>query len=345
MTTDDGIGRRSVRAAVALARRHGFEEPGGALRASILTHGGSDRHFIRLSGGTRPVVALARPGGDDELDRYIAIGRFLRRHGIDVPEQLAVDRENGVVLMEDLGSTHLQDGLKDCTSEEEGSLYEICLDVLVSLQTSVTDAMFAEGMLEDRSFDADVLLGETAYFEREFVRSYAGLTCPPEWDGERRFLAERLAGEPPAFMHRDFQSRNIMITGGRIAIIDFQTAHRGPGVYDVASLLKDPYHPVPEALRRRLLQKFHGDLVAAGGAVETSYERYKEILILAGIQRNCQALAAYAYLGRTKGKTQFLDFITPGLALLEEGIAEADGFPALGAMVREIRERHSKGTR
>jgi len=42
-------------------------------------------------------------------------------------------------------------------------------------------------------------------------------------------------------MHRDFQSKNLMIKNEQIFVIDFQGARLGPPSYDLASLLFDPY--------------------------------------------------------------------------------------------------------
>ncbi|HUV36426.1 MAG TPA: phosphotransferase [Patescibacteria group bacterium] len=335
--------RELVRVAIALAAQSGEGVRGPGIESQTLARGGSDRHFIRLTDGTRSVVALLQPGGGGEFERYLAIGDFLNRLGVGVPTFHASDRARGVLLMEDLGDTHLEDALTGCGEARELALYRECLGVLTTLQTSVTDAMARENLLNDRRFDGEVLLGETAYFEREFVAGYAGTACPPGWEHERRMLAGRLAGEPAVFMHRDFQSRNIMIKEGRVRIVDFQTAHRGPGLYDAASLLKDPYHPLPAATRKRLLREFHRELRSAGSGVTDSFDRFHDAFLLAGIQRNCQALAAYAFLGRTKGKEQFLESIPPALRLLEEGIEEYGGFPALRSLVRGIRQRNVKG--
>ncbi len=332
-----------VQEAIALSAQTADGVRGSATEARVLVRGGSDRHFVRLTEGESSVIALIQPGGGEEFERYLAIGRFLHRSGIGVPVFHAFDRTRGVLLMEDLGDTHLEDKLADCRAEEERAFYRDCLTVLTTLQTAVSAAMVREGLLADTRFDTDALLGETAYFEREFVAGYAGTTCPSGWEDERRLLAMRLADEPAVFMHRDFQSRNIMIKKGRVRIVDFQTAHRGPGLYDAASLLKDPYHPLPASARNRLLRDFHGDLRAAGGDVPASFDRFHETFLLAGIQRNCQALAAYAFLGRMKCKERFLESIPPALRLLEEGIEEYGGLPALRSLVHEIRQQNGKG--
>jgi aminoglycoside/choline kinase family phosphotransferase len=308
-----------------------------------LSQGGSTRHFFRLVHGDRSAVALITPGGGDELESYAAIGTFLRRSGIPVPALRHIDTRRGVIVMDDLGDLHLEDALGSATTEQARALYLKCLDILVRLQTVVTKAMERDGILADRIFSEDVLLGETAYFVDEFIGGYCPVPLPIGWEDDRRRLASILARQPLVFMHRDFQSRNVLISDGEPAVIDFQTAHRGPGCYDAASLLRDAYHPLERGVRLILLEELHGRLRDAEAAVERSFEAFFETMTVAGIQRNLQALAAFAKLGGRLGKREFLDSIPAGIALLAEGVEEAGRFAALRELVYRIREYCGKG--
>jgi aminoglycoside/choline kinase family phosphotransferase len=325
--------------AADLAAKAGIPElASGAVLRSI-TDGGSERLFMRLIGGGRTAVLLYEPRGGRELDSYVDLALFLGRSGIGVPELYAVDRDRSAVLMEDLGDTHLDDALGALPPAEAPPLYRAALAILVELQTSVTETMLRENLLEERLFDEETLLGETDYFMREFIGRFCPVSIPASWAHERRFLAETLARERRCFMHRDFQSRNIMVKEGRLRVIDFQTAHRGPGVYDAASLLKDPYHPLPAASRRVLLEELHAELLSRGARREEPFEVFYETFTLAGIQRNLQALAAFAKLGGREGKKRFLESIPAALDLLEEGVTESGRFPALGRIVASVRGR------
>ena len=203
--------------------------------------------------------------------------------------------------------------------------------------------MMRAGFLAKRRFDERTLLGETDYFVREFIEGLFRIDVPPAWERERRLLAASLAAEPPVFMHRDFQSQNILIKDGRLRLVDFQTAHRGPALYDAASLLKDAYHPLPASLRRELVAQLHGRLSERASWRVGRFDDFYGRFILAGIQRNLQALAAFAKLGLRKGKRKFLDSIPPGLDLLEEGVGEHGDFTALPAMIAAIRARIGDG--
>ena len=54
-------------------------------------------------------------------------------------------------------------------------------------------------------------------------------------------IADELASEPRVLCHRDYHSRNLMLHGGTLHIIDFQDARMGPDTYDLVSLLRDSY--------------------------------------------------------------------------------------------------------
>jgi hypothetical protein len=316
--------------------------PGAFL--SRIAGGGSDRGFYRIADPPRSAVILHEPGGAPELARYIGIGNFLRDEGIPVPLFFAADEGAGLLLMEDLGDRHLDEALEGLGVEGELSFYRECVDILVRMQTGVTARMMADGVLADRRFTLDLLLGETEYFEREMVRGHAGLEPPTGWEKERRRLAEAVVSQPVVFMHRDFQSRNIMVRDGIPRIIDFQTAYRGPALYDAAALLKDPYHPLPPGTRKTLLMELYYRLTDNGLAMDGGFDGFAEQFTLAGLQRNMQALAAFAFLGRVKGKTLFLRSIAPGLDLLEEGLAESGRFPAIASLASSIRDRIAERT-
>ncbi len=342
MNNDPAFLKDLAETAVRLAVQSDRGPFDGPAELTPLAHGGSHRGFYRISDGIRSAVVLSQPGAG-EFERYVEIGAFLRKNGVGVPEFYNVDRQRGVLLMEDLGGLHLEDWLEEADPGSELALYRMCIEMLVLLETAVTAAMKREGFLEETVFDEKTLLGETEYFAREFIDGYCPVRYAGGWESERTLLAGTLAGRPRLFMHRDFQCRNIIVKDGKPRLIDFQAAHRGPGLYDAASLLKDPYHPLDREARIGLLAFFHDRLKEAGAPVPPGFGEYAGLFVLAGIQRNLQALAAFARLGLREGKRHFLRYIPAGVRLLEEGIEEAGCLPALKQMVTEIGEKISKG--
>ncbi len=336
--TPGEIARKAVSLSAAM--------PGGSFSANAeatpITAGGSDRSFFRISEGGRSAVLLVDHSA--EFEYYLTIGRFLRGCGVAVPEFYGVDDGERVVLMEDLGAVHLEDALRTANEDETLSLYRKALSMLLKLQSDVTSSMMEKGLLAERPFDRDTLIGETDYFRNQFIEGYCPVSLDEGWERERNRLADFLCRQRPLFMHRDFQSRNILVQRGELRLVDFQTAHRGPGHYDTASLLRDPYHPLSGGTTHMLAGELYALLRDEGVLTDTTREEFRRGFVLAGIQRNLQALAAFVKLGTLKGKKEFLESIPPGLDLLEMGIDESGEFPSMKRMVTAVREKLEKGT-
>jgi aminoglycoside/choline kinase family phosphotransferase len=178
MTMGGGETRDVFGAASELARRAGIGELASRAGLSPIADGGSDRRFYRLTGESRTAVLLSQPGGGWEIDSYIEIARFLARFRAGAPEIYAFDRDQGLILMEDLGDLHLEDALRTASREETAAHYAGALDILVELETSATDALAREELLRDRIFDERTLLGETEYFMREFIEEFCPVPVP-----------------------------------------------------------------------------------------------------------------------------------------------------------------------
>ena len=125
---------------------------------------------------------------------------------------------------------------------------------------------------------------------------------------------------------------NLKLHGGSLWIIDFQGARLGPPQYDVASLLYDPYASLAPPLRRKLLALYLETARGGEGDAETFMRHFFPV----AAHRLLQALGAYGKLGGRLGRKMFLDFIPPGLDLLEEVLEELgrERFPALAAAAK-----------
>jgi aminoglycoside/choline kinase family phosphotransferase len=169
-------------------------------------------------------------------------------------------------------------------------------------------------------FDYAYLRWETDYFTERFVRGLKNAEI-----GDAASLADefhRLALRTDAFtkriIHRDFQSQNIMMTKAGIPrIIDYQGARMAPPAYDVASILWDPYAPLRNDLRGRLLA-YYKDRMTEKAGTWFKTEEFAESLLYCRLQRHMQALGAYGFLSTLKGKTYFLKHVPEGLRLLKE---------------------------
>jgi hypothetical protein len=121
------------------------------------------------------------------------------------------------------------------------------------------------------------------------------------------------------FLHRDFQSRNIMIQKGLVYFIDYQAGRQGPLAYDLASLLIDPYAGLPARFQDELVEQYLDTLTSL-----VPYDRAQfrlEYLLLA-LQRNLQILGAFAFLSKKRNKPFFRQYLSPALKSLHDLLAK-----------------------
>lgn len=305
-------------------------------------HGdGSDRVFYRAAGRRKAVVVIWSPPEKrrfpNENDSYVYMGRHLHGKGIPVPRIFSYSRDEGLVVVEDLGSIHLQEAARAGGPEME-RLYWKAAEVLLWMQVQATEDLDTSYCFDTAYYDPEfVLERELAYFHQSFLRDGLGLNIPWEkLEPDFGRLASR-AGEIRGgsfFLHRDFQSRNLLVKGNSIYVVDFQGARLGPPQYDLAALVLDAYVEVPPALRARLFSEHAVRLGELAGIPAREFrERYPHVALC----RNLQMLAAFSFLARVKGRRHFSACIIPAWQRLCESLAEpaCSDYAFLGDMVRE----------
>ena len=159
---------------------------------------------------------------------------------------------------------------------------------------------------------------ELRYFYQSFLRDALGLKIPwGQVEEEFSLLAGRAGRveERSFFLHRDFQSRNLMVKEGRLYVIDFQGSRKGPSQYDLAALLLDPYVQLPEPFAERL-RLAHAERLrdATGIPVADFLEGYEQVALC----RNLQIVAAYSFLTRVKGRRHFAGYLVPAYRTLQQ---------------------------
>jgi hypothetical protein len=291
------------------------------IRLTSLREQGSLRGFYRVASHHKSRALMLSDGMDQDFDRFIYIGRFLSKFNFPTPEIFAFEPEEFSVLMEDLGNEtvfrrlqHLKD------SRDIDKLYENIIDALLDFQLRGTALFKRSDAPILRTFDRSYLRWETQYFSKQYLEGCCHIppdecnALNPEFDQ----LAAHVEKQPKIYMHRDFQSQNIMIHDGRIRFVDFQGSRIGPLGYDIMSLVNDCYIHFDRKRRRRLMDYYCSRLKEMDA--EYAAIDLEDCLIAAGLQRNMQAIGAYGFLGLNQGKKQYLDFIPRGMELLKEGI-------------------------
>ena len=304
---------------------------------------GSDRQFYRFAIGDLSLLAVlpsaSQPHGMAEARAASAIGQHFFKHGAAVPKIYGFAEECGLILFEDLGDTKLHDLVlrHGADAPEVDIYYRQALAALAHLQTETRQGFQLEWCWDTPRYDRALMLArESGYFQKALCEDFLGMRDLPQGLGQEFvFLAERAMQEPADFiLHRDFQSRNLMVCEGKVRIIDFQGARLGPLGYDPASLLIDPYVGLSSDRQQALLGCY---LDALALHIPLDRGRFIEGYYYMVLQRNLQILGAFAFLSKIRGKQFFRQFIKPAASTLQEHLAGLQGrdFPCLRAVVEQ----------
>jgi aminoglycoside/choline kinase family phosphotransferase len=265
----------------------------------------SFRRYFRVwsaAGATR--IVMDAPPDKEDIRPYLEVSAMLSAAGAHVPAVEALSSAHGFILMEDLGSTHMLAGLN--AGGDADALYGAALAALADLQ--------ARGAANARAlppYDHAVLMREMQLLPDWFCARHLQLTLNAEVRAllatTMEFLAAAALAQPQVLVHRDYHSRNLMITTVRSpGIIDFQDALYGPITYDAVSLLKDCYIEWPRARVAGWLAAYRRQIMACGldaGASDTEFLRWFDLM---GLQRHLKVLGIFARLWYRDGKRGYL---------------------------------------
>jgi len=257
-----------------------------------------------------------------EVESFVKIGKHLFDMNIPVPEIIHYDLFSGIVFVEDLGDVHLQDYVKTLEREQIQSLYQSVLDILIQLSVQGAKKFNDRYTWQTAYYDADMILKyECRYFFDAFLQNYTGLDI--HWqEVEAEFVNLVNAAMQQihwGFMHRDFQSRNIMCANDQFYIIDFQGGRWGPVQYDLASLLIDPYVNLSKDLQDALFDYF---LEQYRQVVDVNIKQFEETYRYCRLFRNFQMLGAFSFLSENKGKKSFQQYIPIALDQLKYQLSQ-----------------------
>jgi aminoglycoside/choline kinase family phosphotransferase len=266
---------------------------------------------------------------------YVTIARHFHALGLNVPEVLEQDHERGFLLITDLGVQLYQESLNEQTVDR---LYGDALGALIVLQagTSTTTDKF----LPD--YDEALLLREMEIFREWYLGRHLGLRLSA---GQNRVLDEVFAqlarsalAQPRVWVHRDYHSRNLMVTRlNNPGILDFQDAVLGPVTYDLVSLLRDCYISWPREQVEDWVKGYHELALQSGipaGEDDAGFLRWFDLM---GVQRHLKASGIFARLNHRDGKPGYLADIPRTLGYVHEVSARYPELQPLQALLRELK--------
>ena len=274
----------------------------------------------------------APPGKEDCLP-FIRIAGYLEAMQLNAPRVMEADLDRGFLLLTDLGSTQYLEMLTE-DSPDAGTLYDDALAALATLQSR--GAAFQSHL---PPYDDALLRFELSLFHDWLCGTHLGIEFS---DGEEKawqslcdLLVANALEQPQVFVHRDYHSRNLMVTAeNNPGILDFQDAVEGPITYDLVSLLKDCYIKWPPEQVRACASGYYSKLDASlvGSVDETGFLRHFELM---GVQRHLKAAGIFARLNHRDGKPGYMRDVPLTLSYIVDLLPQYDELEFLVGLITE----------
>ena len=301
--------------------------------STAITSDASFRRYFRLVHEERTVIVMDAPPEHENIDAFIDIGQRLEQAGVHVPHQIHADRNNGFMLLEDLGDSPYHQVLNEGNADH---LFHDALDALITIQTHAK----VSGL---PYYDAGRLMAELALFPDWFLTRHWQVE-PTDgeldaWDMVCATLIRWALDQPQVFCHRDYMPRNLMVTNPNPGVIDFQDAVHGPISYDPVCLFRDAFLSWPEEQVDEWLEDYRLRALDAGLPVSESAELWRRTCDLMGVQRHLKVLGIFARIRYRDSKPRYLEDAPRFFTYLGQAIARNPELSELDHLLAGWRKR------
>ena len=260
----------------------------------------SFRRYFRATFAERTLIVMDAPPEQEDCRPFIHVAQLLGASGVHVPQIVAQDLAQGFLLLSDLGNTTYLHALN---SETAGKLYGAAVDALITIQSASREN-------ELPPYDEAMLLREMRLFPEWYVAKHVGVMLSERQSAALENVFQRIVqnnlAQPQVYVHRDYHSRNLMVTEPNPGILDFQDAVHGPITYDLASLFKDAYIRWEEAEVLDWLVRYWQKARGAGLPVHADFADFYRDYEWMGVQRHLKVLGIFARLSHRDGKDGYL---------------------------------------
>jgi aminoglycoside/choline kinase family phosphotransferase len=275
--------------------------PGEAFALAPASTDASFRRYFRATfADGRSLIVMDAPPEQEDVRPWLHVQQLFRAAGAHVPAVLAEDPNQGFLLLSDLGSTTY---LAELSAANADCHYGAAIDSLIAIQLASRPHQLPP-------YDRQLLKRELDLFSDWYLARHVGLDLSREQQVELAAAFEKIMAvnldEPTVYVHRDYHSRNLMITESGPGIIDFQDAVFGPISYDLASLFKDAYIAWEEERTLDWLIRYWQQARRAGLPVRADFADFHRDYEWMGVQRHAKVLGIFARLYYRDGKNSYL---------------------------------------
>lgn len=274
--------------------------PDTLFKISPASADASFRQYFRVTFADRTLIVMDAPPQHEDCRPFIHVAKLFNAAGVHVPQVLAQDLEQGFLLLTDLGTaTYLQ----TLNSDNARELYGNATDALINIQQASQEC-------ELPPYDSELLMREMQLFQEWYIEKYLDVTLNEQQvvalkTTLQHILKNNLA-QPRVFVHRDYHSRNLMISEPGPGILDFQDALYGPITYDLVSLFKDAYIRWEEGEILDWLIRYWEKARRSGLPVHNVFADFFRDYEWMGVQRHLKVAGIFARLHLRDNKSDYL---------------------------------------
>lgn len=307
---------------------------GVAFELSPLVGDASFRRYFRVRYSNKQVVLMDAPGQEQKsCAAFIAIARSFQHLGLCVPQILAVNEEQGFILLTDLGDALYLAQLNHHNVDE---LYYDAMDALLKLQSCKQLKYY-----QLPRFDVQKMRAEVNLFEQWFLPKYCALEVDEKIHKKiekiMHLLISVLQQQPFVCVHRDYHSRNLLVMGEhQVGILDFQDAVLGPISYDLVSLLKDCYISWPRDRVVKWVNYYYELAIKHHLLPAVNFATFLQWFDCMGIQRHLKVLGIFSRLNYLYEKPAYLNDIPRVFAYLTNILPEYPEWSELNDFLHQI---------
>lgn len=288
----------------------------------------SFRSYHRLFLEDKTYIVMDAPPAQEDCRPFVGICKTLLKSGINVPVIHHMDLKQGFLVLDDFGNTLYLDKLNSTTADQ---LYTDAIKsiVLMQLMSETTGLPL---------YDEALLQREMALFTDWLISKHLQIELSHEESQsiEKVFsiLKDNALSQPQSFVHRDYHSRNLMITNeNNPGVIDFQDAVHGPISYDLVSLLKDCYIKWSKQEINGWVD-FYIEQSSENGK-QINREEFQRWFDLMGVQRHLKASGIFARLSLRDGKHHYLNDVPRTLSYIVDLKEDYKELAALCSLIEQ----------
>jgi hypothetical protein len=293
----------------------------------------SFRRYFRVGVGTRSFIVMDAPTEHEDCRPFLTVARLFADAGVHVPAVLDENLREGFLLLSDLGNRTYLQALDPATAPP---LYADANEALIKIQLASRAGVLPE-------YDRALLLRELRLFPDWYVTRHLGITLTPAQDevlagAFELILANNLA-QPRVYVHRDYHSRNLMVSEPNPGVLDFQDAVYGPITYDLVSLYRDAYIGWDEQRQLDWVIRYWEKARKARLPVHADFGAFYRDFELMGAQRQIKVLGIFARLFHRDGKSSYLQDMPLVMTYLRKVCERYNDLNPMLELLDELEER------